>query len=138
MTDQAFAQLLLELFTAIKLLSGYPMPADLPQIHRVSRSQLEARVCRTSCRVKAFYIKGEGVYIDEELDVEQDLPARSILLHELVHHLQGVTGKFDSLPDCRSWYVKEFEAYDIQNRYLRREGSTTSYYMSGFLRDCKE
>lgn len=136
MTEAALAQLLVELFTAIKMLSGYPVPAILPEVHRVSQAQLEARVCPTGCRVKAFYMKGEGVYIDAALDVEHDLPARSILLHELVHHVQGETGRFGSMPDCHAWYAREFEAYQIQNQYLRREGSAISYYMDGFARDC--
>jgi hypothetical protein len=136
MPDQPLAQLLLELFTAIKMVSGYPVPETLPEVHRVPRAQLEARICRSICRVKAFYLKGEGVYIDQELDIERDLPARSILLHELVHHVQGVTGKFDSLPDCYGWYAREREAYQIQNQYLRWEGSTTSYYMNGLIRNC--
>lgn len=136
MPDQSLAQLLLELFTAIKMLSGYPMPETFPEIHRVPRAELESRICRSVCRVKAFYLKGEGVYIDQELDIERDLPARSILLHELVHHVQGVTGKFDSLPDCYGWYAREREAYQIQNQYLRWEGSTTNYYMNSLLRDC--
>ena len=136
MPDQPLAQLLLELFTAIKMLSGYPVPETLPEVHRVPRAQLESRICQTVCGVKAFYLKGEGVYIDQELDIERDLPARSILLHELVHHVQGVTGKFDSLPGCHGWYAREYEAYQIQNQYLRWEGSTTSYYMNGLLRNC--
>jgi hypothetical protein len=136
MTDQALAQLLVELFTAIKMLSGYPVPSTFPEVHQVPRAQLEARLCQAGCPVKAFYLKGEGVYIDEALDIEHNLPARSILLHELVHHIQGVTGRFGSLPDCHAWYAREYEAYQIQNRYLRWEGSTISYYMDGFVRNC--
>jgi hypothetical protein len=136
MTDLALAQLLMELFTTIKMLSGYPIPTTLPEVHQLPRVQLEARICQGGCRVKAFYLKGEGVFIDQSLDVEKDLPARSILLHELVHHVQGVTGKFDSLPDCHAWYAREHDAYQIQNQYLRWEGSTTRYYMDGFVRNC--
>ena len=136
MTDQALAQLLVELFTAIKMLSGYPVPPTFPEVHQVPRAQLEARLCPAGCRVKAFYLKDEGVYIDQALDIENDLPARSILLHELVHHVQGVGGRFGSLPDCHAWYAREYEAYQIQNRYLGREGSTIRYYMDGFVRNC--
>lgn len=136
MTEQALAQLLAELFTTIRLLSGYPVPHAYPQIHQLPRTQLEARLCRTGCRVKAFYLKEEGVYIDAELDMEHDLLARSILLHELVHHVQGESGRFGSLPDCYAWYAREREAYQIQNQYLRDAGSNTSYYMDGFARDC--
>jgi len=77
MTDQALAQLLVQLFTAIKLLSGYPMPAELPEIHQLPRTQLEARICAGPCGVKAFYLPGEGVFIDASLDVEHDLRDRS-------------------------------------------------------------
>jgi hypothetical protein len=137
MTDRSIAQLMMELFTAIKLLSGYPVPATLPELHREPPARLEARVCQQAgCRVKAFYLKGEGIYIDEGLDFENNLQARSILLHELVHHVQGASGKFGTLSDCVAWYAREQEAYQIQNRYLAAEGSTTFFYMDGFARDC--
>jgi hypothetical protein len=136
MTNQALAQLLAELFTAIRLLSGYPVPDVYPEVHRLPQPQLEARICAGNCRVKAFYLKGEGVYIDAALDVEHDPRARSILLHELVHHVQVVAGKFDSLPDCDAWYAREFEAYQIQNRFLRQEGSNVGYHMGGYVHNC--
>ena len=136
MTDQALAQLLAELFTTIRLLSGYPLPDVYPPVYRLPQAQLETRICAGSCRVKAFYLFGEGVFIDEALDVEHDVRARSILLHELVHHVQGVTGRFDSLRDCDAWYAREFEAYQIQNQYLHQEGSNVVYHMSGYVHDC--
>ena len=136
MTDQALAQLLIQLFTAIRLLSGYPMPAVLPEIHPLPQAQLEARICSGHCGVKAFYLPGQGVFIDAALDVEHDLRARSILLHELVHHVQGVTGKFGTLPACDAWYAREFEAYQIQNQYLHQEGSHVGYHMGGYVHSC--
>ncbi len=45
MTDQALTQLLVQLFAAIRLLSGYPMPATVPEIHPLPHAQLEARIC---------------------------------------------------------------------------------------------
>lgn len=137
MTDLPLAQLLTELFTAIKLLSGYPVPDVYPEVHQLPRAQLEARVCASGCAIKAYYIKGEGVFIDETLDIEHDPRARSILLHELVHHLQGVTGKFDSFPECDAWYAGELEAYRIQNQYLHRGGWNIGYQMSGSMRNCR-
>ena len=136
MTDEALTQLLVQLFAAIKLLSGYPMPAALPEIHQLPHAGLEARICTNTCAVKAFYLKGEGVFIDEALDLEHDLRARSILLHELVHHVQGVTGRFDSLPVCDAWYASEIEAYHIQNRYLHQEGSNIGYHMGAYVHSC--
>jgi hypothetical protein len=137
MTDPTLSQLVAELFMAIKMLSGYPVPDAPPAIHRLPRAELEAMVCRTACGVKGFYLKGKGVYLDQSLDLEGDVKARSILLHELVHHVQGETGKFDTMPDCHGWYAKEYEAYAIQNKYLRWEGSAVSFYMDSGWRDCR-
>ena len=122
---------------AIKMLAGYPVPDAPPAIHRMPRAELEAMVCRSACGVKGFYLKDNGVYLDQSLDLEHDVKARSILLHELVHHVQGVTGKFDAMPGCHAWYAKEFEAYSIQNSYLRREGSAVRFYMDAGWRDCR-
>ena len=135
--DPALSRLLAELFTAIRLLSGYPVPDTLPEVHRLPRAELEAMVCRTACGVKAFYLKGKGIYLDQSLDLEGDLKARSILLHELVHYVQGRTGKFDTMAECPGWYAKEYEAYAIQNRYLRSHGSAVNFYMDAGWRDCR-
>jgi len=135
--DPALSRLVVELFAAIRLLSGYPVPDTLPEVHRLPRAELEAMVCRTACGVKAFYLKGKGIYLDQALDLEGDLKARSILLHELVHYAQGHTGKFDTMADCQGWYAKEYEAYAIQNRYLRAQGSAVNFYMDAGWRDCR-
>jgi hypothetical protein len=135
--DPALSRLVAELFAAIRLLSGYPVPDTLPEVHRLPRTELESMVCRTACGVKAFYLKGKGIYLDQSLDLEGDLKARSILLHELVHYAQGRTGKFDTMAECPGWYAKEYEAYAIQNRYLRSHGSAVNFYMDAGWRDCR-
>jgi hypothetical protein len=61
--------------------------------------------------------------LDEDLDVVNDEYARSILLHELVHHAQALLAKYEDLSLCESWKSSEVEAYDIQGKYLRRVGS---------------
>ena len=136
MSAEALGQLVAELFAAIKMLSGYPVPDSQPPVHVLPRAQLEAMVCQGPCGVKGFYLKGKGVFIDEALDLSNSVKAKSILLHELVHYLQGATGKFDSMPDCHAWYAREYEAYHIQNQYLRWEGSDSSYYMDSGIRNC--
>lgn len=138
MSEQALAQLVTELFIAIKMMTGYPVPEVQPAIHRVEHAQLEAIACSNPCGVKALYVQGEGVFIDRSLDLEGDLTARSILLHELVHHIQGTSGRFDAVPACVGWYAREREAYAIQNRYLLRQGSTVNFHLSGGLRRCRQ
>ena len=125
-----------ELFRVIHALSGYPIPEQLPELHLVPQHELQARICPTGCGVKAFYLRGQGVFMDEALDVRNDVLARSVLLHELVHYVQSKAGRFDSLPECQAWYARELEAYQIQNEYLRQQGSATRQYMAGRVHQC--
>jgi len=123
MDKASLSSLMVELFTAIRLVSGYPAPESLPEIHRVPESEMQQRVCAgRPCRVKAFYHPEWGVYVNEDMDVVNDPFDRSILLHELVHHLQKTTGKFDAMPSfCIRRNAQEMEAYEIQNRYLSEQ-----------------
>ncbi len=136
MSDPTLVELLIELFRAIHAISGYPMPANLPDIHVVSIEQLQRRICSWSCPVKAFYLRGEGVFIEQSLNFHADAKARSILLHELVHHVQNLSARFDKLSSCEAWYAREHEAYQIQNEYLRSEGVPIRQYMSAAPRLC--
>ena len=136
MGNEVLVALLLDLFRAIESISGYPVPAVLPDVHVLPLGALQARVCSWACPVKAFYLRGEGVFIEESLNFRNDLKARSILLHELVHHVQNLSGRFDSLPGCVAWYAREREAYEIQNEYLRAAGVSVRQYMAGMVRRC--
>jgi len=108
-----------QLLASIHDLSGYPSPKFLPEIHQVPLAEIQQRFCKGPCRVQAYYQPGEGVYIDQAFDLASSEYARSILLHELVHHVQRVSGKFQAIPsECDRWYAAEREAYDIQNQYL--------------------
>jgi hypothetical protein len=81
---------------------------------------IEEKICRSRCkRIKAFYHPEWGVYVDESLDLAGDAFDRSILLHELVHHVQHAAGAYEMLPtDCERRNAEELEAYKIQNKYL--------------------
>ena len=120
MDQSALVSLMVELFTAISLVSAYPAPAVLPEVHSVPQSEIQRRLCDSrACRIKAFYHPDWGVFIDDSLDIHDDPFDRSILLHELVHHLQKTTGKFEVVASfCSRRISEEFEAYEIQNRYL--------------------
>jgi len=119
--------------------SGYPSPDGLPQIQRVSVAEMQQRICGgRSCAVKAFYHPEWGVYVDEALDIRNNAFDRSILLHELVHHLQNTTGKFDAVPNfCIRRHAQELEAYEIQNRYLAYQGGSRRALVMGWS-GCKD
>ena len=117
--------LLVELAQALLLtigaLTGKPVPETLPEIYILPAAVMQERACKGPCRIKAFYVPEEGVYLSDALDIKNDVDAKSILLHELVHYIQSARGAFDASGiDCDRWYDQEMEAYEVQNAFLRR------------------
>jgi len=140
MDQSSLTSLMVELFTAIRLVSGYPSPDVLPQIQRVTVVEMQQKICGgRSCGVKAFYHPEWGVYVDEALDIQNSVFDRSILLHELVHHLQKTTGKFDAVANfCYRRNAQELEAYQIQNRYLADQGAPRRALVMGWSGTCRD
>lgn len=119
MDSVSLASLALQLLASIHSLSGYPASSALPEIHQAPVAEIQQRFCQGTCAAQAFYRPGEGIYIDEKFDLAHDEFARSVLLHELVHHMQRASGTFQKMPSaCDRWFAAEQEAYTIQNRYL--------------------
>jgi hypothetical protein len=124
MSHDALMQLVASLFSIVASFTGLPLTSDtLPEVHRVPHSQIEAMACQGPCRIQAMYVPHLGVFIDDDLNLEKDEFARSILLHELVHHAQTLTAKYEDLSLCDSWKSSEVEAYNIQGAYLNKIGS---------------
>lgn len=117
------AQLLPALLSAVKQLSKYRVPADPPEIYRVSQERLQELACTGKCAVLGTYRPGEGIYLDERLKPETSLFDRSVLLHELVHYVQEVNGELADMRPCERWYHREQEAYAIQKNFLILVGS---------------
>ncbi len=140
MDQSALLSLMVELFAVIKLVSGYPSPEVLPAIEAVPKAEIQRRLCNSRpCSIKAYYHPDSGVVIDESLDVVNDAFDRSILLHELVHHLQKTTGKFQVVGKfCTRRISEEFEAYDIQNRYLSRINASRRALVMGWHGKCDD
>jgi hypothetical protein len=116
-------QVVKQLTTAIDRLSKHRPPKIPPVIHRVSHAELEAYVCETNCAIKAWYKPGEGIFLDESLKPESNVFDRSILLHEMVHYFQDMSGYFRDASPCDRWLQRELDAYEVQNRYLGTIGS---------------
>ena len=140
MDQSALISLMVELFTAIRLISAYPVPAVLPDVHFLPQSEIQRRLCDSRpCRIKAFYHPDWGVIVDETLDVHNDPFDRSILLHELVHHLQKTTGKFEVVANfCSRRISEEREAYEIQNRYLSEIEAPRRALVMGWAGKCAD
>lgn len=119
MDSLSLASLAMQLLASVHSFSGFDMPGYIPDIHQAPLAEVRQRFCNGTCAVQAYYRPEEGIYIDEAFDLEKDQFARSVLLHELVHHMQRVSGTFQRIPsECDRWYAAERQAYEIQNRYL--------------------
>jgi hypothetical protein len=131
-------QLVSELFIAIKLIAGYPVPMTLPEIHVLTPAALRQSLCKGPCGdIKAYYLPGKGIFISDRLDLQRDVADRSVLLHELVHHAQELSGKFNQIPGkCDRWYSRELEAYSAQNQYLRDNAKTVRFLMDSLPKMC--
>lgn len=136
---QAMSALIAELFATIHLLAGYAPPVVAPVVHQVDQREIQERFCHSPCAIRAIYDPTLGVFIDEKLDVANNTFERSILLHELVHHLQAVSGRFDlGSNGCTRRNAAEQEAYSIQNRYLMEMNDARRVSMTGWAARCPD
>ena len=137
MANATLLDLVPELLAAIKLLSGYPIPERLPEMHLVSPLEIQQMICKGNCGIKAFYLPGKGIFVSNAIGSFEGAFARSVVLHELVHHLQEVSGKFNMVADkCDRWYSREREAYEVQNAYLRQEGEPRRFLLDSLPHMC--
>ena len=137
MDHASLASLVAELLTTVHLLSGYPAVSIQPEIHRLPQAVIAEKVCHKPCGVRAYYRPDWGILLDESLNVQTDSFDRSILLHELVHHVQAASGRFEAMPSaCDRWNAAEREAYALQNLYLAGVNSARHVAMSGWVARC--
>jgi hypothetical protein len=104
--------------------SGLGTPQEMPMVDRVSHAYLVGSACNGSeCKVLGWFPPGHTIYVDERLDVEQDLLASSIVVHEMVHYLQFQAAGGQQPPDCEAILELERQAYLAQRRFLQMYGS---------------
>jgi hypothetical protein len=114
-------------------LSGYPAPAEPPLIVPEPHAFFVQQACHgQECKVLGWYAGGRNLYIDDTLDPENNLFASSVVVHEMVHYLQGVARGDDALqsgaaftvaPSCEQVVHWEREAYAVQREYIMRYGA---------------
>ena len=114
-------------------LSGYPPPAEPPVVVRKPHEFFVQQACNgQECKVLGWYAGGKNVYIDERLDPQNNLFASSIVVHEMVHYLQGVArgdgapgsgAAFSETPTCEQSVHWEHEAYAVQRQYILQYGT---------------
>lgn len=114
-------------------LSGYPMPTAEPEVVSVPHAFFVEHACGGhECKVYGWYAGGSKLYIDQKMDPRNDIIAASVVVHEMVHYLQGIarnggvpaTGAaFGERPGCLEAIGMEREAYGVQRDFLLSNGS---------------
>ena len=92
-----------------------------PEVKFLTEKQMEVKFCGgKSCgSLLGMVPKEDGaVYLKDTLDVQRDMEARGILLHELVHYVQYKRNSPTLPNDCLTWKAREVEAYRIQHNWL--------------------
>ena len=99
-------------------LSQYSAPEQPPAVHFEPHSFFVEHVCGgKECRAVGWYNDQGIIYIDEKYQHEDSRFAASLLVHEMVHYLQHLSGNYDS-HSCEDSVAREREAYYIQNEYI--------------------
>ena len=93
---------------------------DPPEFFSLSLVEMSDKACYSSdnCRVKAYYVKSEGIYFINELSPEENICDQSIILHEMVHHYQKNSKRSIDLDEATLWTLQERQALYYQNLFL--------------------
>lgn len=105
-------RLLLELLLLASDLSGLAIPDQLPEVRVVAGEDMP-------CACVGAY-QDNVLWVREDMDLQQP-HGRSVLVHELTHHLQ--VHERGRPRDAVARFAYEGEAVDAQNRYLKLVGS---------------
>ncbi|MCZ6803265.1 MAG: hypothetical protein O7D86_04845 [Proteobacteria bacterium] len=77
----------------------------------------------------AWYNDKGIIFLDDRLQGNTDAYTRSVVVHELVHYLQDISGEYDEI-DCNLHVKREREAYSVQRQYLNKiAGRFVAIYM---------
>lgn len=84
------------------------------------------------CDAIAWYDSDRTIYLDKRLEENMDAFTRSVVVHELVHYLQDISGKYSKM-DCELYVQREAEAYSVQKQYLNKiAGKFVAMYANYF------
>ena len=117
------------------MLSHYPSPTHLPVIEYARHQFFVEHACGgKKCGAIGWYDNQGTIYIDERLKAQDTVSTRGLIVHEMVHYLQDLSGKFDPT-GCRDSRLREQEAYAIQREFIARAAGQAAF-LTVMFRDC--
>lgn len=120
------------LFIWTLILSSYA-PTEPPTIVYMSHGFMEAVACSGQpCGITGLFIEGDSViFVEVDLPIEKE---EEVIIHETVHYLQELSGKFTD--SCFDRSRREVEAYMISRQYTKLMGRPA--FPMGGRRPCWE
>ena len=107
-------------------LSGYPAPAQMPEVLTVSHAELVHNACQDhECKVLGWFPPGQKIYLDERLLPLDSTFSSAIVIHEMVHYLQQSSPRFihaRDRADCAEIFEMEHQAYQVQREFFTQYG----------------
>ena len=91
-----------------------------PEFFQLTEKQMADKACYSSenCRVKAYYVKNEGIFFRDNLNPQENICDLSIILHEMIHHYQKNSKRSFDLDEKTIWTLQERQALYYQNLFL--------------------
>jgi hypothetical protein len=134
---EARIEILLHLMQWAVALTGYDYPTEMPMIAYSDNSHFVEVLCdgvdtpRDPCDTRAYYDDERDAMIVLntkyfEIGGEWTPHERGIILHEMVHYLQDLSGRWNGYQDwedsklCRERQFRQKEAYEAQDEYMLR------------------
>lgn len=102
-------------------LSGYAYPDTVPALEHRGHEFFVQHACggMEKCPVVAWYNDKGVIYLDDRVTDMQDPIVRSLIVHEMVHYLQDLSGRYTA-GGCTEQVERERQAYSVQRTYLNR------------------
>ena len=115
------ANLLAVLLSWTVSLSSYSHPGVGPELIYKPHQFFVDTACagNEKCKAVAWYDNAKTIFLDERLKGHVDANTRSVVVHELAHYLQDLSGEYEKM-DCNLHAKREREAYSIQRQYLNK------------------
>ena len=125
-------QLILYLLSWAVFYTGYEMPEEPPVIEFVTHEYIVGTpLCKgidtieDPCTVRAMYndFNSGVIQIHEKYKDNIDGYTKSIIIHEMVHYLQDMSGRWDDMYElkgtllCQERSFRQREAYMAQDKY---------------------
>ena len=91
-----------------------------PSFYSLSEVEMSDKACFSSnnCRVKAYYVKDQGIFYRNNLLPEKNVCDKSIILHEMIHHYQKNSKRKIDLDEKTIWTLQERQALYYPNLFL--------------------